>query len=122
MHRDTDVTGDGGTADPCQRLLARGVDVKDEDFVRALQCLGELARESSCARIEMRLEYDDAAGAGDGRVAGGILFDNRPHRCQRGPDLGRMVRIVVENPHPCGTAHQFETAAHTIEPRQSVEH
>ena len=115
------MLGDGGTADPGQRLLTRRVHIKYENLVRPFERAGEFPRESLCARIQVRLEHNDTAVPGDGWVTGRILMRNRPQCRQCGSDLGRMVGVIVEDPYPVGGAHQFEPSAHTFEPGQSVE-
>ena len=70
----------------------------------------------------MWLENDDAARTGDGRVPGAILPGNRAQCGQGGRYLGRVMGVVVEDPHSVGCADQFETPAHTLEPGQPVQH
>ena len=115
------MTGDGGATDSGQRLFPGRIDVENKDLVRTLERRGEFPREGLCPRIQVGLKDHDAASPGDGRVAGWILLGDRAQSRQRGPDLSRVMGVVVKDPHPGGAAHQFETSAHTLKPRQSVE-
>ena len=68
--------GDDPRGDAVHRLLARGVDRRDDRHVGDAQRLAELAREVARARVEMRLEERHDAAVRDSRRA--------PRRAWRG--------------------------------------
>ena len=82
------------------RLFARGVDRRDERDVRAAQRVAELRREVARARIEMRLKQRDDAAL---RIAAA-------RGVERGPDLGRMMRVVVDDQRAVVVAEDLEAA------------
>ena len=84
-----DFLEDRLAADARQRLLARGIDVGDEQRVRIDRRRAELLLQQLRARVAMRLEEaDDAAPA----------FRSTAVRSQRGRDLRRMMAVVVDRP------------------------
>ena len=116
VHRLADVLGDHRSADAGHRLFPRGVHVEHEDLVGGVERLAELTRESLCARIQVRLEHHHRA------AAPALLGDASARAAERGAHLGRMVGVVVEDPHAVRGADQLEAAAHALEPGQPVEH
>ena len=93
--------GDERPGDAGLRVFAGAVDVEHDGVVgEPLVARGELAGHHAGAAVEVRLvDGDDPSGADD-RAGGG----------QRGGDLGRVVRVVVVDPHAAHGAVQFEPA------------
>ena len=72
----------------------------------------ELPRECLCPGVQVRLEHHDRAGLARHHANG---LECRAH-------LGRVVGVVVEDPHARRRADRLETASHALEPGQAVEH
>src|SRR5439155_14261939 len=87
------------------RLLTGTIDLGHGDDVCRGEHGSELTGEMARAREEMRLEEDEDAAALP------TLADGR----DRGLDLGRMVRIVVEQGDTAHLAALFQTASRTGE-------
>ena len=83
----SDRVRDQFRGDPFDGLLARRVDRRDERHVRHQQRLTELDGEVARARVEVRLEERHDAAT---RIPA-------PGGVQRRPDLGRMVRVVIDD-------------------------
>ena len=92
---------------PGHRVLARAVDVEHDGVVGvALEHLGELAVHLLRARVGVRLlDRDDAPVA-----------DDRARRREGRRDLGRVVRVVVEDADAALDAVQLEPAHGAVEP------
>ena len=108
--------------DPGERLLAGTIDIEHENLICGVEGHTEFPGQSLCPRIQVGLEDDDTSGSGCCRPTGGILLYDGAHCRQRGPNLGRMMRVVIKDPYPVGGTHQFESAAHALESGQAVEH
>ncbi len=113
--RHTDVFGDTCPTHPGDGLFAGAVDVEHEHPVGAVQRGSEFGGESLCPRIQVRLKDHQ-------RTAGAALVQERPDRLQRGPDLRRMVRVIIDNPYRSRGSDQVEAAAHALETGQPVQH
>ena len=90
--------GDHPRGDSFDRFLARGVDRRDEGEVGLGQRFAELAREVARPRVEVRLEEGHDAPL---RIA-------VSRRRERGPDLRRMVRVVVDDERAGVVAEDLE--------------
>ena len=103
-----DGVGDDPRGDAVDRLLARRVDRRDDRHVGDAQRLAELAREVARAREEMRLEERDDATVGIAAARG----------VERRADLGRMMRVVVDDDRAEVVAEDLEAAVDAEELRQ----
>ena len=101
--------GDQSTGDAGYGVLAGRVDVHHDDLVGQGERPAELAGEGLGTAVEVRLEGDDQPPLA-GHLAGGP---------QRGGELGRVVGVVVVDPHARRDALELEPATGTTEAGQS---
>ncbi len=82
---------------PFDGLLARRVDVGDDEDVGLVECAGELVEKQLGARVAVGLKGDDDAAI---EAALGSV--------ERGFDLGGVVAVVVDDHHVAAPPVAFE--------------
>src|SRR6202158_1363970 len=106
--------------DPGGVVLAGAVDVHDQDAVGGAKRTREVLEQRREPRVAVRLKHDDEAA-----------MAQLASRLQRGPNLGRMVRVVVidggalehaeELETPGGARETFERTGHVGETHAQLE-
>src|SRR5262245_49356648 len=87
-----DSADEGGAVDAQRVGLARCVDIADPHDIGGAKRRGPVVEQRKRARVGVRLKIDDDSPA-EIAAAGG---------CEIDPNLGRMVRVVVDDRHAAG--------------------
>src|SRR3990172_7267659 len=99
-----DAFVDGPAAHAGYGLLAGGVDVHNDDRIGLVEGRKELIKKVLRPRIPVRLEHRDHPAAGSGLCGG-----------ERGPDLRRVMAVIVDDGDPVDLALDLEAALHAAE-------
>src|SRR3990170_932185 len=99
-----DAFVDGPAAHAGYGLLAGGVDVHNDDRIGLVKGRKELVEKVLRPRIPVRLEHRNHLAAGSGLCSG-----------ERGPDLRRVMAVIVDNRDPVDLALDLEAALHAAE-------